>query len=234
LLAAASPGASCPAVLHSMLAALLDGRQNLDLMVDLGAGVGGISEWFRRRTGAAMIAIEPAPGARDAARSLFPALSVRSGSAESSGLPGAIADAVVVSGVLSLIDDAGAVLTEAARIARPGGAIAIGDLFAAGSAPLQSRPNMFRTLQEVADLLEDRGWNLVEIGVGTPPPDRSWAAAGALVDDWIRRHRRDHAGFADWVADQEHLRRHIEHGDLVAGCVVARHSGQSRHSRCSR
>ena len=229
LLAGVSPGASCPSVLHSMASSILahstaNGRARLDLVVDLGAGVGGISEWFRARTGAAVVAVEPAPGAREAAASLFPALTVRAGTAEASGLPDAIADAVLLSGVVSLIDDLDAVLAEAARVARPDGAIAIGDLFSSRPETLRSSRNVFRSVESVTEHVAALGWEVVEVGIGSPPPDASWADAAAAVDEWIRCHRAEHPAFAVWSADQAHLGRHVEQGDLIAACLVARRS----------
>lgn len=229
LLAGVSPGASCPSVLHSMARAILahsiaNGRDRLDVVVDLGAGAGGISEWFRRHTGAAVVAVEPAPGAREAAASLFPALTVRKGTAEASGLPDAIADAVLLSGVVSLIDDLDAVLAEAARVARPDGAIAIGDLFSSRRATIRSSRNVFRSVESLTEHVATFGWEVVEVGIGSPPPDASWALAAAAVDRWIRRHHRDHPAFDVWSADQAHLTRHVEQGDLIAACLVARRS----------
>ncbi len=229
LLAGVSPGASCPSVLHSMANSLLEnsilnGRDHIDLVVDLGAGVGGISEWFRRRTGAAVVAVEPASGARDAATSLFPALTVHPGTAQASGLPDAIADAVLLSGVVSLIDDLDAVLDEAVRVARPDGALAIGDLFSSRPETIRSGRNVFRSIESLVECIAARGWAVVEVGVGSPPPDASWALAAAAVDDWIRRHRGEHPAFAVWAADQAHLTRHVAEGDLIAACLVARMS----------
>ena len=229
LLAGVSPGAACPSVLHSMASSILahstgNRRDRLDLMVDLGAGVGGISEWFRQRTGAAVVAVEPAAGARAAAISLFPALTVRPGTAQASDLPDGIADAVLLSGVVSLIDDFDAVLDEAARVARPDGAIAIGDLFSARPRTIRSGRNVFRSVESVTERVTAFGWEVVEVGIGSPPPDASWALAAAAVDDWIRSHRGTHPAFAVWSADQAHLTRHVDHGDLIAACLVARRS----------
>ncbi|MCX6519807.1 MAG: methyltransferase domain-containing protein, partial [Actinobacteria bacterium] len=158
------------------------------------------------------------------AGSLFPALTVRPGTAEASGLPDAIADAVLLSGVVSLIDDLDAVLFEAARVARPDGAVAIGDLFSSRSHTLRSGRNVFRTVESVAERVGALGWTVVEVGIGSPPSDASWAVAAAAVDEWIRRHRRDHPAFDVWSTDQAHLGRHVERGDLVAACVIARSS----------
>jgi SAM-dependent methyltransferase len=236
LLAGVSPGASCPAVLQSVLAGLRrtepflsdaevcadESAPRLDLVIDIGAGVGGISEWFRRRTGGAVVAVEPSEGAREAATLLFPALRVQAGSAEFTGLATGVADAALLIGMISLIDGAVEVFREARRIVRRGGAIAVADMFSANSTSLRSGPNIFRGVEEVMTMLAVLGWTIVEVSVGTTASDPTWAAAGALVDDWIRAHRNDHPAFPAWDADQAHLRRHIDKGDLVAGCVVAR------------
>ena len=237
LLSGASPGVSCPAVLHSVLAGLRrkepfgadaehpydDKAPSLDVLVDVGAGVGGISEWFRRHSGGTVIAVDPAEGSREAARLLFPSLIVRDGSAEVTGLPAGMADAALLIGVISLIDDLVGAMREAERIVRADGAVAIVDLFSATGRSLRSGPNVFHTLQHVVTMLSMRGWTTVEVGVGATASDPTWASGGALVDEWIRARRSDHPAFPRWAADQTHLRRHIDHGDLVTGWVVARH-----------
>jgi precorrin-6B methylase 2 len=222
LLGAVSPGAGCPAVIASVLASLTPPDGRLDTVVDIGAGVGGISEWLRRRTKASVVAIEPAAGAREAALTLFPALSVRPGSATATGLVDATADAVVMCGVLSLIADEGAVLAEAERIVRLDGTLAVADLFSARPASITSGPNVFRSFERVAAALAVRGWAIEELGCGTPAPDPEWAAGAERVDEWIHRTRRDHPAYAAWCADRRHLDRHLDAGDLVAGCIVAR------------
>ena len=185
--------------------------------------MGGVGEWIRRRTGAAVVAVEPAAGARDAASALFPALSVRPGTAESTGLPDDSADLVVLSGVLSLIDDAGDVLRETRRIVRPDGLLAIADLFAAGASSVVSGPNVFRSFEQVTSSLAVRGWTILDVGCGAPAPSSRWAAAATRVADWVGRAHRDHPAFDAWLADQRHLRSHVESGDVVGGCIVARH-----------
>ncbi|MFN8021287.1 MAG: methyltransferase domain-containing protein [Acidimicrobiales bacterium] len=222
LVAAVSPAAGCPAVLASVLASLRPADGRLDRIVDLGAGVGGIGEWLHRRTGATVVAVEPAAGARAAARMLFPELDVRSGTAEHTSLDHALADAVVLCGVLSLIDDVGPVLAEAERIMRPGAVLAIADLCSSTDRSIASGPNVFRSIEQLTSLLAVRGWRVVEVGVGAPAPEARWADAARRVDAWIDDHHHDHPAYAVWRADKQHLERHAVAGDLVAGVVVAR------------
>jgi SAM-dependent methyltransferase len=243
LLAAVSPGACFPAVLNSMLAGVLRGDSaitgirrdgastmgvhEMECVVDIGAGAGGVSEWIRRNTAASVVAVEPAEGARSAASWLFPELDVRAGSAESTGLDDGFADLVLLTGVISLIDEAGPVLRESERVLRHSGSLAIADLFSASCGSFVSGHNVFRSLEYVTTMLAVRGWELVEVGVGATEGSPSWAAAGARVDEWIQTHRRDHPAYSAWHADQKHLQCHIENDDVIAGCIVAkRRSGQ--------
>jgi SAM-dependent methyltransferase len=236
LLAGVSPGAWYPDVLRAVLAGLRSCDPSttdavrkstpcpgkLDLVVDIGAGVGGISEWFRRRSGGIVVAVEPRPRPREAAATLFPSLVVRSGTAELTGVAAGTADAVLCIGVISLIADVDRLMCEAERIVRPGGALAVADVFSATGRSLRSGPNVFHGLDQVTTDLGCRGWSAVGAGAGSTTSDPAWAAAGARVDGWIRAHRSGHPDFPIWDADQAHLRRHCDDGDLVAGWLVAR------------
>ncbi|MEZ5298361.1 MAG: hypothetical protein R2697_19440 [Ilumatobacteraceae bacterium] len=82
-LPAMSPGPTFPAALRSAIAAL---PSDIALVVDLGAGAGGASEWLRLATGAEVHAVEPARRARLTARLLFPELHVVDGSASKTPL----------------------------------------------------------------------------------------------------------------------------------------------------
>lgn len=219
LIAAMSPGPGFPAVLHS-LEATLEFPPNV--IVDLGAGTGGVSEWLRVRTGATVFAVEPEAGARQAARRAFPRLHVIEGSAECTELPGRSADLVVVSGVTSLLSDISSPLAEADRLLTHGGCIAIADLFSSTTDSWCSAPNIFRSIEALTTTLLRHEYTVTSVGCGDPLPDSSWAAAARAVDDWIEIHCVDRPGFQEWAADQQHLQRHIESGRLIGGCLVAR------------
>src|SRR5215210_5227517 len=120
LIAAMSPGPAFPAALRSVASALPPGCAAI---VDIGAGTGGASEWLRRVTGAAVFAIEPAEGSRAAAVRAFPELLVAGGSAEQLPLRDGVADAVIISGVISLMADIEVLVDEADRVLSGNGRI---------------------------------------------------------------------------------------------------------------
>jgi len=112
LVAAMSPGPAFPAVLHSLTAAF---ETSPNVIVDLGAGTGGVSEWLRLATGAAAYAMDSEHGACRAASHAFPELFVVEGQADAAPMPDGIADAVVMSGVTSLLTDLSPVIAEVDR-----------------------------------------------------------------------------------------------------------------------
>lgn len=225
LIAAISPGPAFPAALRSLTSTLSADAQ---MIVDLGAGAGGASEWVRQATNASVYAIEPADGARRAAARAFPHLMIIAGRADRVPLRDDIADAVMISGVVSLVADVGSVVAEVERITRRGGQIAIADLFSGGTHSWSAGPNIFRTVEDVVRTMERHGFHDASIGLGDPDPDPAWAEAAESVDKWIDSHCRDRRSYVEWKHDQDHLRRQMESGDLIGGCVVATLSAPSR------
>jgi SAM-dependent methyltransferase len=225
LIAAMTPGAGFPAVLRSVAATL---PVPCDLIVDIGAGSGGASEWLRRATGAAVVAIEPAAGSRAAAICAFPALHVVGGSADRVPIRDGAADAVVISGVMSLLGDIAPAMAEIDRVLKGRGCVAIGDLFSNGAHAVNAWPNTFRTVEEVTNALIERGFMLTNVGVGDPEPNAEWARIAAAIDGWIAAHCTDRAGYPDWKDDQEHLAQQMASGTILGGCLVA-----ERGSRCA-
>jgi precorrin-6B methylase 2 len=221
LVAALCPGASYPAALRSMLAAFPGA---FDRLVDLGAGPGAASEWFRVRTGATVTAVEPSAGGRWVAQGLFPHLDVVEGTAEASTLADGVADVVTLCGVLSLVRDADAVLDEVERIATDEATLAIADL-CSHDVRVVSGPNVFRRIDDIASLVMRRGWRVVEVGCGSPSVDPSWAATAARVDAWLEDRCAGRPGYTAMIADREHLSRHVESGALLAGTLVATRRG---------
>jgi len=157
LIAAMSPGPAFPGVLHSLGAAF---ENNTSTIIDLGAGTGGVSEWMRLATGAAVYALEPEDGACTAARRVFPELHVVQGRAASAPFPNAVADAVVMSGVTSLMRDLGPEIAEVDRLLTPTGRFAIADLFSVSDVSSYSSPNVFRSAEALTHILQRNGFTV--------------------------------------------------------------------------
>lgn len=225
LIAALSPGAAFPAVLRTVRDAL---PPTVVRLVDLGAGAGGASEWLRRATGADVVAVEPAATAAVVAATTFPALHVVRGRAAAAPLTEATADVVTLCGVLSLVTEAGPVLDEARRLLRPGGALAVADLWAAGAADVRTGRNVFRSLESMRSLLRRHGFVVSDVGCGRPEMAPSWSAAAESVLAWIAEHRTGSTAYREWLDDQEHLSRQVRAGQVLGGCVVARPMGTAR------
>lgn len=224
LVAAMSPGPAFPAALRSLRSAMPESPQ---VIVDLGAGCGGASEWLRVSTGATVYAVEPAAGARLAATSAFPQLHVIEGRADETGLPGGVANAVLLSGVTSLLSDIGSVIEEVDRLLAPDGRVAIADLFTSSATTWCISPNVFRSIENLTRTLDHHGFGALSIGCGQPMPDPTWSAAAQAVDDWIDECCTGRAGYREWNVDRQQLRRHVRAGKLMGGCVIAVRRGDA-------
>ena len=220
LATAVAPGAGFPAVLTALGAHLGVGCG--DMIVDVGAGLGGASAWLAFLTGAQVVAVEPADGSRSAAERLFPQLIVEDGRADELPVAEGAAAAVTAIGVCSLLSDLDALLDEATRVLRPGGRIGIADLFLVDGTTATIGPNTFRSVTEVADALIRRGFVVVEVGCGRAEPDETWSSAQRLVDAEIELRHADDPEFAAWQADQDHLAEMVAKGYVMSGCVVGR------------
>jgi precorrin-6B methylase 2 len=228
MIAVMSPGPAFPAALRSLESTL---PPFPDVIVDLGAGGGGVSEWLRRSTGATVYAIEPALGARQAAMLAFPDLRVLEGRADKAPLEEGIANAVTISGVLSLMPHIDPVIREVDRLLARGGRFAIADLFSRDAATWSSEPNIFRSVEAVMRKLRHHGFTAASVGCGDPVPDATWAESARAVDDWIEAHCADRPGYAEWDTDRRHLREQIASGNLIGGCLIAeRASTRSKKS----
>lgn len=224
MIAVMSPGPAFPAVLHSLESAL---PPSVNVIVDLGAGAGGVSEWLRRATDASVYAIDPVDGARAAATRTFPFLHVLEGRADHAPLPDSFADVVLLSGVISLMIDLDSTFAEVDRLLRRSGRVAIADLFSNSQKSQCSPPNIFRSVEDITRLLRRHGFTTCSIGFGNATPDAVWAAAAQAVDEWIDAHCVDRVGYAEWNRDRLHLRDHVESGDVIGGCIVARRTSES-------
>jgi SAM-dependent methyltransferase len=93
-------------------------------VLDVGCGSGEFLAYLGG-LGAKAAGIDPAPGMVDLARSRVPAVDVRLGSAENLPWPDGRFDVVTAFNALQFADDTGTALAELARVAVPGGLVAI-------------------------------------------------------------------------------------------------------------
>lgn len=161
-------------------------------VVDVGAGTGGPAAWLQARTGRRVLAVEPSAASLATGRELFPALESVRAEAESLPVSSGSVGAVTMLGVLSLVDDAAAVLREARRVSATGGILVITD-YAAPDAAARRRARLPEgTSPEVGDellaALADTGWDVAHVMPGAALPDRSWTACRDAVDSAIARH----------------------------------------------
>jgi SAM-dependent methyltransferase len=218
--AALAAGPGFPAALRSIVAAM--GLAACDTVVDLGAGVGGASAWVMASTGAQVIAVEPEPDARRAARELFPELTVTDGRGDSIGMPDDSVDGVMALGLFSLLDELWPTVLETKRLLRPGRCIGVIDLFATSTHVHREGPNTFRSIPRVLNTLGDAGFEVVDVGCGSVTPPNEWQALSTAIDLLVRERYRDDPAFAAWDSDQQHLGRMIEDGTVMCGSLVAK------------
>ncbi len=222
--AAMSPGPTFPAALRAAVAAI---PSDVTTVVDLGAGTGGASEWVRSATGAAVIAVEPAPRARLVARLLFPELGVMDGSADCAPLADASADAVTLWGVSSLLRDLRPVLAEASRLLRDGGHVIIADLVSASQDSWSDADNSFRSIEDLELTLLSAGFSIVSIGCGHATLADHWGDVAHRVDDWIEHHCTERDGFERWRDDKQKLADLSSDGAVLGAVLVARRAPEA-------
>lgn len=221
LMAGVATGVTYPLALEPVVNALDLGRGRRAL--DVGAGLGGVARWLADRTGAEVIALEPAGAAAAGARHLFPDLVTVRASATS--LPFALGrfDAVTLLGVVSLVADLPTLIAEVGRVLRPGGRVGLSDLcLVTGSIERQiGSTNTFRSLALLVDELERSAFSVVELAAGDADAAAGWDAVGRRVDDEIEARHGGSPGFDAWASDRHRLRGAIESGNLHVGSLVA-------------
>lgn len=233
-IAASSPGPVLPTIMRT-LSGTMDQRPGMTI-VDLGAGLGGASALLDETTGARVIAVEPALGARSAARRMFPHLDVRAGTAERSGLSDGVADAVVLMGVVSLIDALDPVLEEARRLLRPGGVLAIADMVlepdnlprpstdsCAGAVIERTGMNTLRSVPALTSALVAHGFS---VEIVDRPQDATassgWGRPAQELRNWLVEHHGDDGAVRAWLEDQGLMSSWFDDGRVFEACVIAR------------
>ena len=152
--------------------------------LDIGGGLGPLSSWLAQRTHHRVVPVDPSEASCRGARRLFGLASVRAGA---STLPFATASCSVtlLNGVVSLLDDLGSAVAEAARTTRPDGIVAVADLTANGEHRVTSENNTFWLADDVVAALERAGCVVDYVACGEPGIG-DWASVQQEVDDEIR------------------------------------------------
>ena len=163
-IAAACRGSANPAALAWLAEGLRLDRTTR--VVDLGAGLGGPAAWFEARYGCTVVGIEPAGRAAGAARSIFDVPMIVA-TADAAPFAADTFDAVLLLGVMSVIEDGRTVLAEARRLA-PG--LGLIDYCSTGGSPVEAGGSTFPTLDGLRDLI-DRDWHVDQLAsVDVPAP----------------------------------------------------------------
>ena len=188
--------------------------------LDVGGGLGPLSSWINEATPHRMVPVDPSAAAASGARTLFGLDSVR---ADASALPFATSSCsvTILNGVISLLDDLGPALTEACRVTRPGGIVAVADLTSSGDRRVTSENNVFWSPASVAAQLEAAGCVVDHLACAEPGVG-DWAPIQRTVDDGIRRRYREAPGFDEWQADGARLRDLIDDGTISATSIIVR------------
>jgi len=98
-------------------------------MLDLGCGLGASAGYLTKAHGLRVVGLDSSTSMLAEARSAHPALPLVRAEAAALPLAGASLDGVLSECMLSLCPDPDAVLAECARVLRPGGCLALSDLY---------------------------------------------------------------------------------------------------------
>ena len=228
--AAASPGPAFPQVLALVQRAIQ--RAPDGPVVDLGAGLAGISDWIAQRTGRFVIPTDSAHASCVGARRLFPGLTPLRADLTALPVRSESVAAIVIAGVTSLVhgDAFDACIDEAARCLRVGGRLALVDLVAATSTDVRRPPNIFRSSETICSAFATHGFTdvdhaLGETGVG------SWTDFNSTIGAHVRAHADHGPAYDAWRHDQAHLQRVMESGMVLVGAVAFVRGSHSPGSR---
>jgi SAM-dependent methyltransferase len=196
-----------------------------EVMIDVGAGVGGPGAYAAERTGARPVLLEPEPGACRAAARLFHA-PVAQADAMALPWPDATAGLVWSLGVLCTQGTAErqlAMLREMRRVLRPGGRIGL-LVYLATTARLDDPPqgNQFPTDGQLGALLDQAGLQVLsraEAGE-LPSPSADWRDRTAAVERELQRRFGRTPQLSAASEQSDRIGRLLSSGQLISQVLI--------------